>query len=639
MQNFNNTQSFKDLQLSETLLKTIEKKGFQVPTPIQCLTIPRLLSADKVNVVAKARTGTGKTAAFALPVIQNLSNAANPSGAKEVYTKVKALILVPTRELALQVSDETASFIGDGSLNIATIYGGSSYSPQLKALKQGAQIVVGTPGRVIDHLERGSLDISEIEYFILDEADEMLNMGFVEDIERIFENANKESRILMFSATMPKAILDIAQRFMGEYETIEEEGCEDLVVLQKQSFYVLQEKDKVEALARIIDSSDGFYALVFCQTKMDAEDVAKTLEERGYDAVALHGDIPQTIREKILERFRKKLITILVATDVAARGIDVEGLTHVVNYALPFDAAIYTHRIGRTGRAGKEGIAVSFVRPQELRRMEYIRRETKFEINEEVIPSIQNVLENKKTRLLETLLEKLTHRMEESEKDGDAGLFEDAFFSFREKLLTFATAEDILLHLLHVNYAHLLSPSQYKNIKPLHREKTEDKRKNAMKDATRIFISLGYKDGATKKKIAYFLADLLDIGQHLVDAIEIENKFSLCSLPSKYALMAARLSQKRRDVPHIHIDEKSTATHSFDKTSISTKSKVFGKKPTVSNKAQFIDKKKNVHPRAKSHSKETKRKENDVHKASGYKTREKHYSHEKTKLQKDKKKR
>ena len=591
MQNFNDSQSFADLNLSEALLATIEKKGFEVPTPIQCLTIPRLLSKEATNIVAKARTGTGKTAAFALPVIQNLTG-------EDVRAKneksVQALILVPTRELALQVSDETSSFIGDACLNIATIYGGSSYSPQLKALKKGAQIVVGTPGRVIDHLERGSLDISGIKYFILDEADEMLNMGFVEDIERIFENANKNSHILMFSATMPKAILDIAQRFMGEYETIEEEVSEELVVLQKQSFYVIQEKDKVEALARIIDSSDDFYSLVFCQTKMDTEDVAKALEERGYDAVALHGDIPQTIREKILERFRRKLITILVATDVAARGIDVEGLTHVVNYALPFDSSIYTHRIGRTGRAGKSGIAISFVRPQEIRRMDYIRRETKFEITEEAIPSIKEVLDKKKTRILSTLCERLKKRMDASAEDTENKL-EDIFSSFKDQLLEYGSAEDVLLHLLQMNYAHLLSPSQYKNIKPLYREKPGNKRKDAVKDGTRIFIAWGYKDGATKKKIAYFLAEMLGIGQHLVDAIEIENKFSLCFLPSKYALMATRISQKRRDVPHIHIDEKSTSTNTSGKTyssnDVSFKRKDLHIKTGVSSRKRDVRKK------------------------------------------------
>ncbi len=611
MQNFNNTQTFKDLQLSPDLLATIEKKGFEVPTPIQCLTIPRLLSGQAVNIVAKARTGTGKTAAFALPLIQNLSTQEGVScGEGENTSHVKALILVPTRELALQVSEETASFLGRSPLHIATIYGGSSYSPQLKALKAGAQIVVGTPGRVIDHLERGSLDISQLQYFVLDEADEMLNMGFVEDIERIFENANKNSHVLMFSATMPKAILDIAERFMGEYERIEEEGVEDLVVLQKQSFYVLQERDKIEALARLIDSSESFYSLVFCQTKMDTEDVAKALEERGYDAVALHGDIPQTIREKILERFRRQLITILVATDVAARGIDVEGLTHVVNYALPFDSSIYTHRIGRTGRAGKSGIAISFVRPQDLRKMEHIRRETKFEITEEVIPSIKEVLEKKTTRILSTLCEKLAHHIQEHGEEENN--LEYVFASFKEKLLTYGRAEDVLTHLLQVHYAPLLSPSQYKNIKPLHREKQAGKRQDAIKDGVRIFISWGHKDGATKKKIAYFLAELLNIGQHLVDSIEIENKFSLCSLPSKYALMATRISKKRRDIPHIHIDEKSSDKHV---------QKTIG----TWEQTNATNKKKGTRLKGRNFASKSDNKKNDIHKES-----EKRYSHEKT---------
>ena len=280
--------TFKELNLSEDVLKAIEKKGFEKPTPIQELTIPRLLSED-INIVAKARTGTGKTAAFALPLIQKITQ-------KTGF--VEALILVPTRELALQVGKEINSFVLKEFPRTVTVYGGASMGNQLRELKNGIEIVVGTPGRVQDHLERGSLDISKIKYFILDEADEMLNMGFVEDIEGIFEKANKKAQILMFSATMPKPILKIASDFMGNYEIIEEEAQDELPTLQEQFFWMVSEKDKVEALARLIDVSEDFYALVFCQTKIDTDEVAKALEERHYQVAALHGDIPQSIREK-----------------------------------------------------------------------------------------------------------------------------------------------------------------------------------------------------------------------------------------------------------------------------------------------------------------------------------------------------
>ena len=551
--------TFKDLNLSEDMLKAIEKKGFEKPTPIQELTIPRLLS-EKINIVARARTGTGKTAAFALPLIQKIT---------QDQGFVQALVLVPTRELALQVGKEINSFVLKEFPRTLTVYGGASMGTQLYELKNGVEIVVGTPGRVQDHLERGSLDISKIKYFILDEADEMLNMGFVEDIENIFEKANKEAQILMFSATMPKPILKIASDFMGNYEVIEEENNEELPILQEQFFWMVSEKDKIEALSRLIDISEDFYALVFCQTKIDTDEVAKALEQRHYQVAALHGDIPQSIREKILLRFRDKHIKILVATDVAARGIDVEGLTHVVNYALPFDSAVYTHRIGRTGRAGKTGIAVSFVRPNEIKKMEYIKRATNFNIKEEKIPSIKEVLENKRTRLLFSIVESL-QKMLQSPPDSN-------FVAFTNKLLEYGSAEDILSYILQLQYNTYLSPSQYKNIKPLHTEKPKkDKaKKQWQEDMTPIFIAWGRKDGATKKKIAELLSRLLSIPSHFIDDIEVQNKFSLASVPHKVALMATRLSKKNKDVPHMHLDEQKEEKRFISKKRFEHKKKKF----------------------------------------------------------------
>ena len=550
--------SFKELNLSEDLLKAIEKKGFEKPTPIQELTIPRLLS-EEVNIVAKARTGTGKTAAFGLPLVQKIT---------QKKGIVEALILVPTRELALQVGKEIDSFVLNDFPRTLTLYGGSPMGNQLRKLKDGVEIVVGTPGRVFDHLERGSLDISKIKYFILDEADEMLNMGFVEDIENIFGFANKQAKILMFSATMPKPILKIASDFMGDYEIIEEQVQQEVPVLQEQFFWLVSEKDKIEALARLIDISEDFYALVFCQTKIDTDEVAKALEERHYQVAALHGDIPQNIREKILLRFRNKHIKILVATDVAARGIDVEGLTHVVNYALPFDSAIYTHRIGRTGRAGKSGVAVSFVRPNEIKKMEYIKRATNYDIKEEKIPSIKEVLENKRTRLLFSIVENLQKTIQ--------GSPDQSFIAFTNKLLEYGSAEDILSYILQLQYNAYLSPSQYKNIKPLYSEKSKkDKTKKRLDDMTRVFIAWGRKDGATKKKIADMLSKLLSIPSHFIDDIEVQNKFSLASIPHKAALMAVRLSKKGKDVPHMHLDERNEEKRFTNKKNLQYKKKRF----------------------------------------------------------------
>ena len=393
--------SFEDLGLDQRILEAIEKKGFKTPSPIQVLAIPRLLNGD-TNLIAKARTGTGKTAAFGLPIVQNIH---------EESDHVRALVLEPTRELAIQTCTEMQSFTSGKFPRVTVLYGGASYSNQIKDLKRGTEIVVGTPGRIKDHLERGTLKLDKIDYFILDEGDEMLDMGFVDDIKSIFAQANPDSRILLFSATMPKPILQIAEEFMGEYDIVQEEGFVEEPLLIDQKYWVVSERDKIEALVRLIDISPDFYGLVFTMTKNDADMVIRMLDERGYEAAALHGDVPQGQREKILARFRNKKTRILVATDVAARGIDISGLSHVVNYSLPFDAATYVHRIGRTGRAGTSGIAVTFVRPEERRKLEFLRKRiraaAKGEMKEEQVPSIENVLEVKRSRILEELKEKI----------------------------------------------------------------------------------------------------------------------------------------------------------------------------------------------------------------------------------------
>ena len=411
--------SFEDLGLDEQTLAAVARKGFVTPSPIQVLAIPRLLGGD-ANVIARARTGTGKTAAFGLPLVQRLRGGSD---------HVKALILEPTRELAVQTCTEMQSFADGTFPRTCVVYGGASMLSQIRDLKRGVEIVVGTPGRIQDHIERGTLDIGKIDYFILDEGDEMLDMGFIEDIEAIFEKANPASRILLFSATMPAPILKIASQFMGEYEIVEEEGVVDEPLLIEQKFWVLRESEKIDALVRLIDISDDFYGLVFTQTKMDADTVARQLDERGYEVAALHGDVAQSQREKILARFRRKKTRILVATDVAARGIDITGLSHVVNYSLPFDGATYVHRIGRTGRAGAAGTAITFVRPEERKRkLSYmqnaIRKSTKGELKEEAVPTVEEVVAKKRERLFDKLKSDIglspRHDDENVRTDGEA---------------------------------------------------------------------------------------------------------------------------------------------------------------------------------------------------------------------------
>ena len=560
--------SFRDLGLDESVLNAVAAKGFEEPTPIQVLAIPRLLNGD-ANVIAKARTGTGKTAAYGLPLVQEL---------REPREKPRALVLVPTRELALQVASEIESFKEGSHPRITTVYGGASIVEQLRNLKRGCEIVVGTPGRVIDHLERGSLNLDSIEYFILDEADEMLNMGFIEDIETIFKKANPDSRVLMFSATMPKQILKIAADFMGEYEIVEEEASEEPLPLTEQFFWMVREEDKSEALVRLIDTAENFYGLVFCQTKVDADAVAKELDERHYEAAALHGDIPQGQREKILSRFRAGKTRILVATDVAARGIDIEGITHVVNYSIPYDGPTYTHRIGRTGRAGAKGTAVSFIRPNERRRIDYLRRHARGELQEGKIPSIEKVLAQKQERLFSDLRRQL-----DTVRAGHA--VNKPFIELAQELLaenkaSFATAEEnavvsyaentessvkhidsaeVLAAVLQLHYGSVLSASHYRNIKV---PRTEDKRgKFSGGNTIRLYIGLGRKAGTSQRSLAQFFSTLLSIPEHAVDHIELFDRFSLADLPADAAHEALRLSKKKNNMPHIHVDTKSDSVN------------------------------------------------------------------------------
>lgn len=393
--------TFKSLGLSDEILSAIKDKGFSNPTPIQKLVIPHLLTSEG-NVIGKARTGTGKTAAFALPILQRLITS------EKKIEGVHALILTPTRELAIQTTKEILSFCKSltRTFSCACIYGGSPYPEQLRALKSAA-IVVGTPGRVKDHITRGSLRLNAIDYFVLDEADEMLDLGFLGDVQDLFscvkaDTAPRDPKVLLFSATVSDPIKKIAKDFMGNYTMIEEsEVKEPLLITQK--FWIMRREEKVSALVRLIDFYDDFYGVVFVRTKSDADELLKALDSIGVNALALHGDIIQSERTKILDRFRKKKTGVLIATDVAARGLDIEGLTYVVNYSVPmgypFDAETYVHRVGRTGRAGRVGIAITFVTWGEARKLETFRARLKTlgpgVVTLEEVPSVDEVLSHK----------------------------------------------------------------------------------------------------------------------------------------------------------------------------------------------------------------------------------------------------
>ena len=542
--------TFEDLGLDEQILAAVARKGFETPSPIQVLAIPRLLNGE-ANVIARARTGTGKTAAFGLPLIQRLRGESD---------HVRALILEPTRELAVQTCREMDSFSDNGKPTNCVVYGGASIMEQIRQLKKGADIVTGTPGRVQDLIERKKLDLSKIEYFILDEGDEMLDMGFIDDIENIFANANPDSRILLFSATMPAPILKIAPKFMGEYEIVEEEGIVEEPLLIDQKYWVLREGDKVEALVRLIDSNPDFYGLVFTQTKNDADTVSRRLDEKGYEAAALHGDIPQGQREKILARFRSKKTRILVATDVAARGIDISGLSHVVNYSLPFDSSTYIHRIGRTGRAGTSGVAVTFVSPNERRKLNFMKarvaKASKGDLDEGEVPSIDSVLEIKRAALFEALKDSL-------QKEGaTAG---EGFAQMADDLCQEKDAKEVLAGVLQAFYGEKLDRDRYDEIKKVAAEKGgregrgrgRDRYDDAPReDQTRLYIQLGRRDGYNAREIADWFSDTLHIPGKKVDRIDVTTSFSLVSLPKEDAARLLEMASRDNSIPHIHVDTK-----------------------------------------------------------------------------------
>ncbi|TFG98523.1 MAG: DEAD/DEAH box helicase, partial [Calditrichales bacterium] len=453
---------FLDLGISKAMVHELQKKGFEEPTPIQEKIIPLLLAAER-DLVGKAQTGTGKTAAFGIPIIEKL---------KENSRHVQVLVLVPTRELAIQVSEEINSFKGKRKLSIMPIYGGQSIEQQLRKLKRGVDVVVGTPGRVQDHLNRKTLDVSKVSYLILDEADEMLNMGFLEDVEKIMAETNPERNTLLFSATMPKEIRNVAKKYMRNYELIEVEGKHVTVDLTDQIYFEVANRDKFEALCRIIDIEDEFYGLVFCRTKIDANNVMSHLQDRGYDAEALHGDISQIQRETILRKFKKRQINILVATDVAARGIDIQNLTHVINYAIPQDAEAYVHRIGRTGRAGREGTAITFITPDEYRKLMYIQKVTRTDIRKEKLPQVRDVIDIKRNRIMseidELVQEQPTHD----------------FLQMAEQLLAHNRAEDAMAALLQYLFADELNPESYNEVRDVYPQ---------IKGKTRLFVAKGKK--------------------------------------------------------------------------------------------------------------------------------------------------
>lgn len=506
-------EKFKNLGLSDISLKALKKRGFEEPTPIQEKAIPILLKGEH-DLIGQAQTGTGKTAAFGLPILDRI---------EETSKDTQVLILAPTRELAIQISDELNSLKGSRKLHIVPIYGGQSIDLQLRSLRKRVDIVVGTPGRVIDHIRRKSMNLKEISYLVLDEADEMLNMGFLEDVEIIMNATNQEKRTMLFSATMPKEILRIAKKYMGKYEFVAIKKEQLTANLTDQIYFEVSTSDKFDALCRIIDIEHEFYGLVFCRTKVDVDKIGHRLAERGYDAEALHGDISQNQRETILNKFKKKRSNILVATDVAARGIDINDLTHVINFSLPQDPEYYVHRIGRTGRAGKEGTAITFVTPEEYRKLLFIQKMTKAKIRKEKIPNVADIINSKKKRI-KTQLNNIIKEEDFSE-----------YISMAQELLDKREPEQVIAALLKHSYRDELSGKGYSEI----REISVDKAGTA-----RLFVALGKVDTLTRSKLVKLIKQKADIEESKIIDVKIFDNFSFITVPFEDAEIILHVFKK-----------------------------------------------------------------------------------------------
>ncbi len=499
-------KTFEELGVGEPLRRAIEELGFETPMPVQEAVIPHLLGDDGGDVVALAQTGTGKTAAFGLPVLQRI----DPS--KHVP---QALILAPTRELCLQIAGDLADFskyIPD--VTVLPVYGGSSIESQIRALRAGVEVIVATPGRLIDLINRGVVNSSDVHTVILDEADEMLNMGFLDSIEEILSHIPEDRRMLLFSATMPADIAKIAKKYMRDYREFVIGNRNEGAANVRHIYYMVNARDKYLALKRIADNSPDIYAIVFCRTRRDTQEIADRLIADGYNADALHGDLSQQQRDIVMKKFRDRVTSILVATDVAARGLDVDDLTHVINFGLPDEAAVYTHRSGRTGRAGKTGVSIAIIHSREKGRLREIEKIIGKKFEHKQVPTPEHIIEKQ--------LYHLADRIERAQVDEtEIGKYLPGV----SRKLSWLSGEDLLKRLISLELHRLLQyykdapvidlidekkPKKERKEKGRERDPREKDRRTAEEGMERIYVNLGKADG-------FYAGNLIDMLNHTVE--------------------------------------------------------------------------------------------------------------------------
>ena len=503
------TVRFDELDLYPQVLRAIKEMGFEEATPIQSQAIPVVMSG--VDVIGQAQTGTGKTASFGIPVLHKV----DPNN-----KKTQVIILSPTRELAIQVSEEIRKLSKYmHGVKILPVYGGQDINRQIKALKGGAQIIIGTPGRVMDHLRRKTIRCEAVNTIVLDEADEMLNMGFREDIETILEYIPEEGRqTVLFSATMPKPILDITKKYQHDAVTIKVVKKELTVPSIEQYYYDVKRKDKTEVLTRLLDYYNPKLSLVFCNTKKMVDELSEELKSRGYMAEGLHGDMKQAQRDRVMKAFRSGRVEILIATDVAARGIDVDDVDVVFNYDLPQDEEYYVHRIGRTGRAGREGVALSFVSGKEAYKLKDIERYCKTKIKAKPIPSMDDVKNTK----LEAIFSNIKETIE-------AGGLSDMVEAVEDRLnMEDYTCLDVAAALLKMVVGDSLEDRE--ELEQVHYDLDADRR-----GMVRLFINVGKKDKIKPANILGAITGESGIPGKLVGSIDMLDNYTFVEVPSKYA--------------------------------------------------------------------------------------------------------
>ena len=549
-------KNFLDIKLNENIAKSLDELGFISPTPIQSKTIPLLLDT-KQDLIGAAQTGTGKTAAFGIPSI-HLTDISDKS--------VQTLILCPTRELCIQITKDLKKYSKYvKGIQIVPVYGGASMETQIRALKKGSQIVVGTPGRTKDMIKRKKLSLVSIDRVVLDEADEMLSMGFKEDLDFILSKATAGVQKLLFSATMPKKVTSIIKNYMKNPVTIAVDPVNTAATNVLHQYHVVQAKDRYETVKRIADINPNIYGIVFCRTRRETKVVSNRLMVDGYNADALHGDLSQSQRDEVMNRFRKSQLQLLVATDVAARGLDVNNLSHIINYNLPDDPEIYTHRSGRTGRAGRTGISIAIVHSRELRRLKDIEKISGVTFSKELVPTGEDICKKQ----LYALIDKIKNIEVDNEKI-------EPFLSSIHKKLDGLDRDQLIKHFVYAEFSRFIS--YYKNARDVNvfsakkssRSRTDRKsrgRDNSSKNNfTRFHINIGTKHRLNPLKLISLINESLNSDIHEIGKIEILKTFSFFEIDSVVAqeLLKSLNETKFNNVKvKVDISKRSSAPSNF----------------------------------------------------------------------------